>query len=300
MYRLNVKFLKLLYFFSVVAECGNISHAAKRLDISQPPLSAALSELEHILGYPLFERSRSGVELTEEAKNILPTVKAFIAHAEMVNYSVMQAHAPKKLINVASVHDAMFHILSPVVMEFEEKNVPLQLFVKEEDSSDLIDVVLRNEVDFAVGYIWRRFGEGVNIKPIARVPLRIILPTIHPLAKARELSLRELERESFIIIGREASPYFYDKVFSLFDSYAIDPVIRHEVSSLSRMLAYAACGQGIGLMPYYAKQTMPANLVAVPIKEEDAYTELSAVYKKETSEIKTVLDAVVRAGAALG
>ena len=58
--------LNLYYIFYTVAQCGNISAAAKKLFISQPAISKAVSKLEQSLSVKLFTRNSRGVKLTEE------------------------------------------------------------------------------------------------------------------------------------------------------------------------------------------------------------------------------------------
>ena len=57
--------LNLYYIFYIVAECGNISTAAKKLFISQPAVSKSISKLEEEFPGPLLLRSSKGVKLTE-------------------------------------------------------------------------------------------------------------------------------------------------------------------------------------------------------------------------------------------
>ena len=57
--------LNLYYIFYIVAECGNISAAAKKLFISQPAVSKSISRLEEEFPTPLLVRSSKGVKLTE-------------------------------------------------------------------------------------------------------------------------------------------------------------------------------------------------------------------------------------------
>ena len=66
-----------IHYFVAVAEEGNIGRAARRLHISQPPLSRALKSLEVELGTELFERTIRGVRL-------LPPGEVFLRHARAV------------------------------------------------------------------------------------------------------------------------------------------------------------------------------------------------------------------------
>lgn len=62
---MNIKQLK---YFLVVAEERQITFAAKKLYIAQPPLSYQLKQLEKEVGVQLFVRTAHGIELTEEGK----------------------------------------------------------------------------------------------------------------------------------------------------------------------------------------------------------------------------------------
>ena len=77
--------LNLYYIFYTVAQCGNISAAAKKLFISQPAVSKSISKLEENFPTPLLQRTSKGVILTESGQILyqqLDTAFQAIKHGE--------------------------------------------------------------------------------------------------------------------------------------------------------------------------------------------------------------------------
>lgn len=71
--------IRLLRAFAVVAEENNISRAAQRLFISQPPLTRHIRHLEAQLGVTLFQRHSKGLILTDAGKEVLEMIQPLLA-----------------------------------------------------------------------------------------------------------------------------------------------------------------------------------------------------------------------------
>ena len=76
-YKLTIKSLE---YFVMTAQCHSINEAAKKLYVAQPSLTKALRNLEEELGFPLFVRSKSGIELTDAGRQILPEAKQIVVY----------------------------------------------------------------------------------------------------------------------------------------------------------------------------------------------------------------------------
>jgi len=70
--------IRLLRYFAVVAEENNMSRAAQRLFMSQPPLSRHIRQLEERLGVTLFVRHTRGLTLTDEGHRVLETIRPLL------------------------------------------------------------------------------------------------------------------------------------------------------------------------------------------------------------------------------
>jgi DNA-binding transcriptional LysR family regulator len=82
--------LRHLRYFVAVAEELNFSRAARRLHVSQPPLSRQIQDLELELGVKLLERDRQGVQLTRVGKTVLAKARRLLENAELLGTDARQ------------------------------------------------------------------------------------------------------------------------------------------------------------------------------------------------------------------
>jgi DNA-binding transcriptional LysR family regulator len=121
-----------LTYFAAVAEAGSFTAAARKLAVSQPTVSAAIAELEEVVGAPLFLRSRTGVQLTPAGRDFSSRVRGVMAALEDLREGITRLRDPEvKLLRLAYSPVLDVRSLSRLTDAFAAENVGLQVVFKE-------------------------------------------------------------------------------------------------------------------------------------------------------------------------
>ena len=116
--------LRLIRYFVAVAEEGNVTRAAERLHMAQPPLSAAIRQLEQQLGVALLDRTSRQVRLTAAGEQLLEQGRQLLAHADAVVGDVRAVErSPSGLLRAGLTPAARFG-LAPELLDRWSTAVP--------------------------------------------------------------------------------------------------------------------------------------------------------------------------------
>jgi len=265
---INFRLIRHLWLFLAVAEEENFSRAAKRLGMSQPPLTEQIQVLEQALKLQLFERSRKGAQLTPVGAAILPAVRKFAEQLQRLELAVQEAIAGQTgLLTIGAISSALLDVLPPLLERLKAEHPLLTVSVREIDSFEAIPLLKSGDIDLAFARLDGALGDGITATPLAQDRLAVALPKSHPLALQSKVALASLAHEEFVMFARQISPVSFDGLVASCQACGFSPRVLHEVRSAASQIAFVGCGQGIALVPTSLKKLAPENVVVLPLKE---------------------------------
>lgn len=266
---INFRLIRHLWLFLAVAEDQNFSRAAKRLGMSQPPLTEQIQALEQSLRVQLFTRSRRGAQLTAAGAAILPAVRKFADQLERLELAVHEAVAGHAgVLTIGAITAAMIDVLPPLIERFKQTHPLITVSVREIDSAQAIPALEAGDIDLAFARLEGNLGRHVQSVPLAEDRLAVALPADHAQAAQECIELKSLADETLVMASRDVSPVYFDYLVGLCKASGFPPRILHQVRSVASQVAFVSCGQGIALVPTSTGKLAPENVVIRPLHPE--------------------------------
>jgi DNA-binding transcriptional LysR family regulator len=264
---INFRLIRHLWLFLAVAEEQNFGRAAKRLGMSQPPLTEQIQVLEQSLKIKLFERSHRGAKLTPAGAAILPAVRKLAEQMQRLEFAVRETLEGKSgLLNVGAITSAMLDVLPAVIEKIKAVHPGLTISVREMDSAEAVAALQAGDIDLAFGRFEGDLGP-IHMEPLLQDRLAVALPGGHSMAGMSRIRLAALATEEFVMFTRGVNPPYYDSLIAACRTHGFSPRVLHEVRSVASQIAFVGCGQGIALVPASLKKIAPSNVVVRPLKE---------------------------------
>ncbi|MDQ2140231.1 LysR substrate-binding domain-containing protein [Alcaligenaceae bacterium B3P038] len=264
----DFRLLKQLWMFLIVAEEEHFGRAAKRLNMSQPPLTEQIKVLEQALKMQLFDRSRRGTKLSAAGAAILPAVRQFAGQFEKLERVVREVAAGQSgALHVGAITSAMLDTVPPLLDALKHNYPNLTVFVREIDSVEAVPALEAGELDLAFVRLDGEINDDISTMPLAEDRLAVALHRDHSLAAQPRLALNALSKEELVMSSRQVSPVYFDMLARVCQAHGFAPRITYEVRSVASQIAYVSCGQGVALIPTSMRKLAPENVVVRPLVE---------------------------------
>lgn len=254
--------LRLVRYFTVVAEHLNFSRAAAELHLAQPSLSRQIQRLEHRLGVQLLERTPSGALLTDAGTAFLPEAQALLRTARRAALTA-RAHAPVGKVVIGYVEDL---VVTPAVRELRRRHPEADIVTRHLEcheqaafSDRQIDVLVARDPLFIP-------TDDTRVSVLYEEPRMLVMPADHPLSNRMSVSLEDFARDQSIICS-------HGGIRSIYPAGSYEPADPGPMSAVPMIESFedrielVASGQAIAVLPVGDRRTsLRDGLVTVPLQ----------------------------------
>lgn len=237
--------LRHLRYFLAVAEELHFGRAAKRVHISQPPLSQQIRQLEEDLRVQLFHRTRRKVELTDAGRVFAGEARLILQQVERAAGLAAEANRGKVSQLVVGCSPANSTVVQKILRVFAGRHPEAQILLKSLVTAQQVEALRNGRID--VGFLTLPVkGEGLAMETILRERLVVAMPKNHPLSTRKRVSLRSLANDTLIIFAVHLNPG--DLIARMCRSAGFSLYAVHEVDNIHTMLELISSGFGVSLM----------------------------------------------------
>lgn len=193
--------IRQLEYFHEIAATGSINEAARRLNMSQPPLSYQIKQLETELKVKLFERTRAGVTLTEAGKLLYDRTENILSYVRSTELEVSKA-GKKQVLRIGITPTTVTTIM-PYISRFSRENCDVNFEVRDAITFTLLNYLMDGIIDVSVVRTPIKL-EGLNYLELDEEPMIAVLPPEIPENETKKegISLKELTGCPLIIYRR--------------------------------------------------------------------------------------------------
>jgi DNA-binding transcriptional LysR family regulator len=272
-----------LRYFIAVAEELNFSRAAERLGVAQPPLSRQIRDLEKELGFQLFSRSTTSVELTDPGR-------VFRSRAETILASIQEAIVTTQRIAAGSPREFRIGVdwnkpflpIAAVARTFREKIPTLAIRIVELPGSQHLRSLRDQTID--LGFVSKFVlgsRTGMESALVFSGEFRVVLSASHSLANQPFVRLRDLKLERWIIPA--GFPDYRGLLTQIFRPNRFVPRFGRTARYIAGMLAAAENEEGVALIPEAALPPEPPGVRY--LKADAAILEVMATWSKQKTNV---------------
>jgi DNA-binding transcriptional LysR family regulator len=267
--------------FIVLASELNFSRAARRLNITQPPLSRQIRLLEEQLDVTLFERSSRRVALTPAGLAFLHEAQKLLAQGEAAMTAARRAaRGSAGSVRVAFVGAATYTFLPEFITRARTMAPQIELELVQMETAEQLKAINDGQID--LGFSRPLAGQHrLDSFCVAREAMILAIPRTHLLAVHRRLRPDMLNGEPFIMFSPQAR-YLHDMLTLLIAEHRMEPRIVQSMTHSQAILSLVSAGIGLAIVPAGTQNACSSDVIFRPLDlREDRVAELHMIWSAD-------------------
>lgn len=247
----------------MAADLGSFTRAAEVLGYTQSGLTHMMNSLEREIGFPLLDRGRHGVRLTEEGERLAPLMRELLRAGAALDGAVAQLSASRgETIRTAAYASLAMHWLPAIIQAFRAENPNVDVDIRMADDVDApytllaqgkMDVIFVSRQEGAAPYDWLHLKHD---------PMYAVLPLDYPVEERASFPLREFEGKDFLMPAQG-----FDKdVLRIFNREGVHANIQPTVVDDATVVNMVEHGLGISMMTELTLKGRTEHVRTLPVE----------------------------------
>lgn len=275
--------LRHLRYFVAVAEEQNVTRAAARLHVSQPPLTRQIRDLEAELSVELFQRTGKSIRLTDAGRVFLDEARASLRRVEEAVRLVQAVAAGKGgELRVGYAPSPTVGILPKVLRAFQKTSPGVRITLHDHSSPEMLARLREGRLHAAfMMQPTRQAARGVTFEKLITYPIVVAVPPDHPFSKRRSVSVSDVLRESMVAYSRKEYPDHHQFLARILGPAVKKRRFAEECDSGMSLIAAVESGKGVHVAASVLATTAGRRLRYVPVSPAPSPAVVGVAYRAQ-------------------
>ncbi|WZY00591.1 LysR family transcriptional regulator [Bacillus sp. FSL W7-1360] len=245
---------QLKYFYTIACE-GQVTKAAKKLHMAQPPLSQQLKLLEQELGVTLFERHRRTMTLTQAGEVLFTKAERLLQEMEEIRMEVRDRGEGLSGTLAIGTVKSCFAYLPAQMQQFRTQYPNVRFSLHDGDSYRISELVKNRTVELGLVRLPLPLSEFAHIR-LPDEPFVVVFPAGWRLPQSgNSLSMADLREVPLLLLHRVHGTGQYEMVLDACRAHQFEPNVVCECPDVTLLLALVANGVGATIVPKSTLET---------------------------------------------
>jgi len=276
--------LRQIRYFIAVAEERSFTVAARRLNLSQPPLSQQIQSLETALGAQLLYRTSRRVELTQAGEALLARARAIQQQIKLAEDEVRSIGAGLVgSLDIGATGSILRGRLADLLAAYRKDAPLVKMTVHEQAPALQIAALLNRTTNISLNRSIPA-EDALSSELAWAEEVVVAMPKTHPSARRKRIALGDLASEDHIVLQPESSQFARYIQKCCIDAGFL-PRVSQQVVDAQSVPSLIAAGFGIALVPQSIARFTTGEIVFRPIRPSPPSADVFLVFRKDETSM---------------
>ena len=241
--------------FQSIIDNGSFAKAAAALHLTPSAVSHSISSMEEEIGFPLFIRSKTGVQLTSAGEEVSPYIQKIVASNNALSQAVSQMQGLQTgTVRIGCTNTVCLTWIPNILKSFQKEYPQIDVEIFQGSYDDVINWIKNGNIE--IGIISEEANEKLPFIPLYKESLVCLVPKGYMPKEKKFMTPEDLKDQPFVIQQDSCDV----DVINYLSKYRLSVRANCHILDDQSAIAMVECGAGISIMPALILQTSNLNV----------------------------------------